>query len=265
LEDMEKEVEVKVMTWGSRGWIQVEVIMDEGWDTPVPATIQDNSSRPEANTLEWDYYTLGYCPEEEIEESTTQEEGNEVSTTQEEGNQVSTKQEEGNEVSTKQEECKKINAVTPSLKKVSLPSHHQVEKHQQKCWEKMDSDGDKINAHRNNRKIVGLGNVKNKIMQPRPREKDRIWKEKGRLKKVKMKYENINEIKLINMDTNKSTHAIDTITKINKDTNMSMHAMDTITKIAKMERVFVTPSTFKQLFLIGRKYVAELIGSIFSS
>merc|ERR1712080_728266 len=100
LAGMEKEVEVKVMTWGSRGWIQVEVIMDEGWDTPKPPTIQDNSSRPE----------------EEFEEYTTQEEENEVFTTK--------------------EECKTINVATPSLKKVNLPSLHQVEKYQQKCWEK---------------------------------------------------------------------------------------------------------------------------------
>jgi len=232
LAGMEKEVEVKVMTWGSRGWIQVEVIMDEGWDTPKPPTIQDNSSRPE----------------KEFEESTTHVEEPEVSNTQEEEIEEYTTQEEENEVFTTKEECKTINVATPSLKKVNLPSLHQVEKYQQKCWEKMHSDGDKINTHRNKRKTEGLGNVKKKIIQPRPREKDRIWKEKGRLKKVKMKYEKVNETELINMDTNKS-----------------MHAMDTITKIAKMERVFVSPSAFKQLFLIGRNYVAELIGSIFSS
>merc|ERR1739842_100517 len=62
----------------------------------------------------------------------------------------------------------------PSLKNGSLPFYPNVEEHQQKGWEKMDSDEDEENFPRNKLNIVGLGKLKNKIIQARRRERNRL-------------------------------------------------------------------------------------------
>merc|ERR1711971_137581 len=135
----------------------------------------------------------------------------------------------------------------PSQKNGSLPFYPNAEGHQQKGWEKMDSDDNQENFPRNKLNIVGLGKLKNKIIQARRRERNRIWKERGRLKKVKMKSGKLNKTGRTNDKMNKTTGA-----------------GDMISKMAKKERVIFTPNTFKQLYLIGRSYVTELVRNIFT-
>merc|ERR1739844_515011 len=64
----------------------------------------------------------------------------------------------------------------PSQKNGSLPFYPNVEGHQQKGWEKMDSDDNQENFPRNKLNIVGLGKLKNKIIQKRREEKRREGK-----------------------------------------------------------------------------------------
>lgn len=229
--DMAKEVEVKVMTWGSRGFLQVEVIMDEGWNTPTPSSIQDSASLEE----EAEDIKESIIPEEESEECVILKE--EV-------------KEPANAYPSWSKDKRSTLPVVmsePSQKNGSLPFYPNVEGHQQKGWEKMDSDEDQENFPRNKLNIVGLGKLKNKIIQARRRERNRIWKERGRLKKVKMKNGKLNKTG-----------------RINEKMNKTMKAEDMISKMATKERVIFTPNTFKQLYLIGRSYVTELVRNIFT-
>merc|ERR1711971_283040 len=94
----------------------------------------------------------------------------------------------------------------PSQKNGSLPFYPNAEGHQQKGWEKMDSDDNQENFPRNKLNIVGLGKLKNKIIQARRRERNRIWKKRGKLNKTGR----------TNDKMNKTTEAGDMISKMAK-------------------------------------------------
>jgi len=228
--DMAKEVEVKVMTWGSRGFLQVEVIMDEGWNTPTPSSIQNSASLEEEEDIK-----ESIIPGEESEECVILEE------------EVSMPANTYPSLSEDKHSTLPVLMGEPSPKNRSPPFYPNVEGHQQKGWEKMDSDEDQEKFPRNKLNIVGLGKLKNKIIQARRRERNRLWKERGRLKKVKMKNEKLKKTARINEMVNKTTQA-----------------EDMISKMAKKERMVFTPNTFKQLYLIGRSYVTELVRNIFT-
>merc|ERR1739846_229600 len=212
------------------GFLQVEVIMDEGWNTPTPPSQQDSASLEEEEDIE-----ESIIPEEESEECVILEE------------EVKVPANTYPSLSEDNHSTLPVLMGEPSLINGSLPFYPNVEEHQQKGWEKMDSDEDQENFPRNKLNIVGLGKLKNKIIQARRRERNRLWKERGRLKKVKMKNEKLKKMPRITKKMNKTTQA-----------------EDMISKMAKEERVIFTLNTFKQLYLIGRSYVTELVRNIFT-